>query len=111
MISANGGLPAHRYTPQVTQRWPRGSEPASVSPPLAGLKTTLFSQCGPLMPLQVRYLALNLHPITCPSRGTMCRTSSMFYGLSLKVLSDRPAWTSSGGPAKRLYGPRRMMKR
>ena len=29
MISANGGLPAHRYTPQVTQRWPQGSEPAS----------------------------------------------------------------------------------
>ena len=31
MISANGGLPAHRYTPQVTPRWPRGSEPASIS--------------------------------------------------------------------------------
>ena len=30
MISATGGLPAHRYTPQVTPRWPRGSEPASV---------------------------------------------------------------------------------
>ena len=30
MISANGGLPVHRYTPQVTPRWPRGSEPASV---------------------------------------------------------------------------------
>ena len=29
MISANGGLPAHRYTSQVTQRWQRGSEPAS----------------------------------------------------------------------------------
>ena len=29
MISANGGLPAHRYTPQVTPRWPRGSGPAS----------------------------------------------------------------------------------
>ena len=29
MISANGGLPAHRYTPQATPRWPRGSEPAS----------------------------------------------------------------------------------
>ena len=29
MISANGGLPAHRYTPQVTPRWSRGSEPAS----------------------------------------------------------------------------------
>ena len=24
MISANGGLPAHRYTPQVTPRWPWG---------------------------------------------------------------------------------------
>ena len=33
MISANGGLPAHRYTPQVTPRWPRGSEPASPLPP------------------------------------------------------------------------------
>ena len=33
MISANGGLPAHRYTPQVTPRWPRGSEPASQCPP------------------------------------------------------------------------------
>ena len=31
MLSANGGLPAHRYTPQVTPRWPRGSEPASPS--------------------------------------------------------------------------------
>ena len=29
MISANGGLPAPRYTPQVTPRWPQGSEPAS----------------------------------------------------------------------------------
>ena len=29
MISANGGLLAHRYTPQVTQRWPRGSEAAT----------------------------------------------------------------------------------
>ena len=32
MISANGGLPAHRYPPQVTPRWPRGSEPASLFP-------------------------------------------------------------------------------
>ena len=30
MISAHGGWPAHRYTPQVTRRWLRGSEPASV---------------------------------------------------------------------------------
>ena len=34
MISANGGLPAHRYTLQVTPRWPRGSEPASLAVPL-----------------------------------------------------------------------------
>ena len=40
MISANGGLPAHRYTPQVTQRRPRGSEPASALAPLA---TVYFS--------------------------------------------------------------------
>ena len=33
MKSANGGLPADRYTSQVTQIWPRGSEPAS--PPLS----------------------------------------------------------------------------
>ena len=31
MISANGGLPAHRYTAQVTPRWPPGSEPASLA--------------------------------------------------------------------------------
>ena len=31
MILANGGLSAHRYTPQVTPRWPRGSEPASLA--------------------------------------------------------------------------------
>ena len=29
MIPANGSLPAHRYTPQATQRGPRGSKPAS----------------------------------------------------------------------------------
>ena len=30
---------------------------------------------------------------------------------TLRVSSNRPAWTSSRGPVKRLYGPRRMMKR
>ena len=47
MISGNGGLPALRYTPQVTQRWPQGSEPASVhsSPnyPLAGTLLLFWS--------------------------------------------------------------------
>ena len=39
MISANGGLPAHRYTPQVTPRWPRGSEPASMGARGVGVGT------------------------------------------------------------------------
>ena len=52
---------------------------------------TLFSQSGPLMDLPVRYLALNPHPITCPSRGTTYKTFSRFYGLMLRVSSDGPA--------------------
>ena len=44
MISANGGLPAHRYTPQVTQRWPRGSEPASEPE----IKEAVLRGAGPL---------------------------------------------------------------
>ena len=56
MISANGGLPAHRYTPQVTQRWPRGSEPAS--PPFSKRcyrsevieERTGGPQCAPIPP-------------------------------------------------------------
>ena len=45
MISANGGLPAHRYTPQVTPRWPRGSEPASLEgkDPVAAALTSIVS--------------------------------------------------------------------
>ena len=43
MISANGGLPAHRYTPQVTPRWPRGSE-------LASKKTVLHQDQGGYFP-------------------------------------------------------------
>ena len=78
---------------------------------LAGLMTTLCFQCAPQMAIQVRYLALNPHPTTCPSLGTTCTTFNRFYGLRLRVSSDGPAWTSSRGPEKRLYGPRRMMRR
>ena len=59
-----------------------------MSPTLAGLRTTLFSECGPLMALQVRRLALRPNPITCPIRGTICRTSNRFYRLMLTVSSD-----------------------
>ena len=82
----------------------------SVSPLMAGLMTTAFSPCRPQMALQVKYLALNPHPTTCSFLGTTYRTCSRFYGLTVRVSSDRPAWTSSRGPGKRLYGPRRMMK-
>ena len=45
MISANGGLPAHKYTPQVTPRWPRGFEPASPVPdqPMESVAMDVFS--------------------------------------------------------------------
>ena len=54
MISANGGLPAHRYTPQVTQRRPRGSEPASVvvwGAEAGGAEDGVAGRCGGLFPL------------------------------------------------------------
>ena len=47
MISANGALPAHRYTPQVTPRCCRGSEPASTPAPTArGWRTPTARQVG-----------------------------------------------------------------
>ena len=56
MISANGGLPAHRYTPQVTPRWPRGSEPASG---WASVSACFWDVCGfvgaPLAPRRFRF--------------------------------------------------------
>ena len=56
-------------------------------------------------------LALNPHPTHCPFLGTRYRICSRFHGRSLRVSSDGPAWTSSRGPGKRLYRPKRMMKR
>ena len=82
-----------------------------MSPLMAGPMTTLFSPCRPQMALQVRYLALNPHPGTCPFLGTMYRISSRFYWLRLWAWSDGPPWTSSRGPGKRLYGPNKMTKR
>ena len=65
------------------------------------LVTTPFSPCRPQIALQVRYLALNPHPTTCPFPGTTYRISSRFYGLRLRLSSDGPSWTSSRGPGKR----------
>ena len=82
-----------------------------MSRPIEGLINTLFSQYRPLMALQVSYPAPNSQPMKCPSHVTMCKTPSRFYGLSLGVLSDRPAWTSQRGPGNGLYGLRRMVKK
>ena len=51
MISANGGLPAHRYTPQVTPRWPRGFEPAS---PQGALLPRVYGTTTSLLWLELR---------------------------------------------------------
>ena len=82
-----------------------------MSPLIAVPMTTLFSFCRPQMALQVRYLALNPHQTICPFLGTMYKISSRSYGLRLRVSSNGPAWTSSRGPGKPLYGPGRLMKR
>ena len=51
MILANGGLPAHRYTPQMTQRWPRGSKLASAVGAGVGSQHRPHSvrPCGPAL--------------------------------------------------------------
>ena len=80
-----------------------------MSPLMAGLMTTPFAPCRPQMALQGRYLAPKAHSTTCRFHGTAYRISSRFFGLRLRVSSDGHAWTPSGGPGKRLKGPRRMM--
>ena len=59
-----------------------------MSPDLASLKATLFSQCGPLMALQVRYLALKPHPITCSSRGTQRALRAKAEGIEQSTSLD-----------------------
>ena len=56
-----------------------------------GPMTTPISPCRPQLALQVRYLALNPHPTTCPFLATMYRISSRFYGPRLEVSSNGPA--------------------
>ena len=52
MISAHGGLPAHRYTAQVTQKWPRGSKMASPEPrPRLGAVARRLGRVAPPPPL------------------------------------------------------------
>ena len=60
MISANGSLPAHRYTPQVTQRWPRGSEPASVEQDPAEVQKRMRTASTCLKELRVQRVAVDL---------------------------------------------------
>ena len=74
MISANGGLPAHRYTPQVTQRWPRGSEPASQAyiDDLLVLAHTLqhFVEGVEAVAAYLGMMGMELNPRKCPMATT-----------------------------------------
>ena len=62
MISANGDLPAHRYTPQVTPRWPRGSEPASVEP-LGNLDKSYTVRTPRGLFFNASYACTNMHRV------------------------------------------------
>ena len=82
MISANGGLPAHRSTPQVTQRWPRGSEPASTrTPARACLDGVLRCRAPPAS--------------WCPFRCPLCCACVSALGSA--------GWAASGAPLHPTY--------
>ena len=77
MISANGGLPAHRYTPQVTPRWPRWSEPASTRTecltdrsPRGGAQAVLTTQGCKAAP---RSSARRRGTLDAPATAAACR--------------------------------------
>ena len=77
MISANGGLPAHRYTPQVTPRWPQGFEPDSVAAwrrvgNFGGAADASFAglRCHPALPVAGPGVAEALSVAGAPAAGT-----------------------------------------
>ena len=112
MISANGGLPAHRYTPQVTQRWPRGSEPASVclgsgfgsAPPLLAGLSECVCAClrAPSVP---RHSWLGCAVQLCVlGLGFRLRLASLRWGVgvcvfvcSLRLYPATPGWNVRRG--------------
>ena len=102
MISANGGLPAHRYTPQVTQRWPRGSEPAS--PGSSGV--CAGGVCGPLggvgVPRGAGLLSAGVCGLSSVGGGGGCLAGGCVAGVS---------WCSGrwGKPVSRGPGMRAMV--
>ena len=75
MISANGGLPAHRYTPKVTQRWPRGSEPASLRCCWCLVLWRVPVCCG-----------VSLGVLRCGGAALVCRGVLLYRALSCGVL-------------------------
>ena len=92
MISANGGLPAPRYTPQVTQRWPRGSEPASkvvflfvalreIAVHILEQVRLLRVECGPFDCLPV----LDMGAVVCNRVGGGLRRSTWRFGQHREV--------------------------
>ena len=82
-----------------------------MSPSLMGRMVMLCPQCVPKMALQVRLLAPNSYETTSPSHSRMYGPFNRSSGLRLRVSSNRPAWTSSGGPGNAKYGLRRVLKK
>ena len=81
MISANGGLPAHRYTPLVTQGWPWGSEPAS-----AVLAEKQQQETEPeSRPLQGAILIKSAHPRTSTRTGVSNRFHETWVERPMRV--------------------------
>ena len=88
MISANGGLPAHRYTPQVTPRWPRGSEPAS-SAVLHHMPDHMVTLAWHTRPHKIRS---QTHELTCEAchvhnRRGFGANDGIFLGMDLWSIS------------------------
>ena len=92
MISANGGLLAHRYTPQVTPGWPRGSEPPSL--PDAPIYVPEDSDPAMQAPEWARFLSLvhgylNPVPLCDLDQVLLEEVMAENRGLTLSDVKDR----------------------
>ena len=93
MISAHGGWPAHRYTPIVTQGWPRGAKPAS--PPSPGTAPPHPRGTQPPQGMQAKRTVLGLHTHTPAAQARGWRTPTALpvgrqSGEGQRLTSDAP---------------------
>ena len=105
MISANGGLPAHRYTPQVTQRWPRGSEPASPGGAYPSLAPSQPLGAGPSRRPSHGFPALPAVVARCRLAGVGGGEGRCVLGAVLRVIGQRLAGSGAVGLLSRSVPP------